>query len=144
MQIARTVAIILLVGGMAFAFQVPEDPVLKARTQRPRLKASPTATAPGAQTITEPPPLRPLKQTIKTRARAGVTSAPFGPCDKGPPRHEKQGPCDGCNIEEEASLMRYEYQVIKCASGSMMRIGLLTRRRRSRHERRDPRSGKAG
>lgn len=58
MRILRTAAIMVLVGGMAFAFQVPEDPVLKARTQRAQAQGiSDGDLPPVPRTITEPPPL---------------------------------------------------------------------------------------
>lgn len=74
MQILRTVAILLLVGGMAFAFQVPEDPVLKARTQRAQaLGISDGDLPPVPRTITEPPPL-PAPETNYKDTRKGRAS----------------------------------------------------------------------
>lgn len=71
MQILRTVAIILLVGGMAFAFQVPEDPVLKARTQRAQAQGiSDGDLPPVPRTISEPPPL-PAPETNYKDTRKG-------------------------------------------------------------------------
>ena len=71
MQILRAVAITLLVGGVAFAFQVPEDPVLKARTQRAQaLGISDGDLPPVPKTIAEPPPLPAPETNYKDTRRA--------------------------------------------------------------------------
>jgi len=76
MQIARTVAIILLVGGMAFAFQVPEDPVLKARTQRAQAQGISDGDLPQVpRTITEPPPLPAPETNYKDTRKSRVSRA---------------------------------------------------------------------
>lgn len=69
----RTVAVVILAGGMASALQVPEDPVLKARSQRAQaLGISEGDLPPVPRTISEPPPLPPpetnYKDTRKGRA----------------------------------------------------------------------------
>jgi hypothetical protein len=77
MQILKTIVIVLLVGKMGFAFQIPDDPVLKARTQRAMaLGISDGDLPPVPRTIAEPPPLPApetnYKDTRKGRyARAG-------------------------------------------------------------------------
>ena len=75
MQILRTVAILLLVGGMAFAFQVSEDPVLKARTQRAQAQGiSDGDLPPVPRTITEPPPLPAPEMNYKDTRKAARAS----------------------------------------------------------------------
>ena len=71
MRILRTLAIMLLVGELAFAFQIPEDPVLKARTQRAlALGISDGDLPPVPRTIAEPPPL-PAPETNYKDTRKG-------------------------------------------------------------------------
>ena len=71
MGILRTVAIMLLVGEMSFAFQVPEDPVLKARTQRAQAQGiSEGDLPPVPRAISEPPPL-PAPETNYKDTRKG-------------------------------------------------------------------------
>lgn len=66
MRIIRTVAIMVLLGGIASAFQVPEDPVLKARSQRAQaLGVSEGDLPPVPRTISEPPPLPPPETNYK-------------------------------------------------------------------------------
>ena len=77
MRIVRTVAIMVLVGEMAFAFQVPEDPVLKARTQRAQaMGISDGDLPPVPRSITEPPPLPGPETNYKDmrKGRAARTS----------------------------------------------------------------------
>ena len=75
MQIVRAVAVTLVVGGMAFAFQVPEDPVLKARTQRAQAQGiSDGDLPPVPRTITEPPPLPAPEMNYKDTRKAARAS----------------------------------------------------------------------
>ncbi|MBL0312060.1 MAG: hypothetical protein IPP78_04950 [Holophagaceae bacterium] len=71
MRILRTAAISILVCEMAFAFQVPEDPVLKARTQRAQAQGiSDGDLPPVPRAIAEPPPL-PAPETNYKDTRKG-------------------------------------------------------------------------
>lgn len=71
MQILKAMAITFLVGGMAFAFQVPEDPVLKARTQRALAQGTSEGDLPPVpRAIVEPPPL-PAPETNYKDTRTG-------------------------------------------------------------------------
>ena len=64
----------LLAGEMVFAFQVPEDPVLKARTQRAQAQGiSEGDLPPVPRTIAEPPPL-PAPETNYKDTRKGKSS----------------------------------------------------------------------
>jgi len=61
----------ILAGGMASAFQVPEDPVLKARSQRAQaLGISEGDLPPVPRAISEPPPL-PAPETNYKDTRKG-------------------------------------------------------------------------
>ena len=71
MQILKAVAITFLVGELAFAFQIPEDPVLKARTQRAQAQGiSDGDLPPVPRAIAEPPPL-PAPETNYKDTRKG-------------------------------------------------------------------------
>lgn len=71
MQMLRTAAIMVLVGELAFAYQVPEDPVLKARSQRALAQGIPDGDLPPVpRAITEPPPL-PAPETNYKDTRKG-------------------------------------------------------------------------
>lgn len=73
MRIFRTLAITLLLGEMAFAFQVPEDPVLKARTQRAQAQGiSDGDLPPVPRAISEPPPLPAPETNYKDTRRGRV------------------------------------------------------------------------
>ncbi len=74
MRILKTAAIMLLVGEMTFAFQVPEDPVLKARTQRAQAQGiSEGDLPPVPRVISEPPPL-PAPETNYKDTRKGKSA----------------------------------------------------------------------
>lgn len=76
MRLVRTVAIMLVAGGMAFAFQVPEDPVIKARTQRAQAQGiSDGDLPPVPRTISEPPPLPAPETNYKDTRRGRATRA---------------------------------------------------------------------
>ncbi len=71
MRFLKTLVIPVLVGEMAFAFQVPEDPVLQARTQRAQAQGIPEGDLPPVpRTIAEPPPL-PAPETNYKDTRRG-------------------------------------------------------------------------
>ncbi|MDE3245340.1 MAG: hypothetical protein KGN80_04575 [Acidobacteriota bacterium] len=71
MRFLKILAISVLAGELAFAFQVPEDPVLKARTQRAQAQGiSEGDLPPVPRTITEPPPL-PAPETNYKDTRRG-------------------------------------------------------------------------
>ena len=85
MGILRTAAIMLLAGEMVFAFQVPEDPVLKARTQRAQAQGiSEGDLPPVPRVISEPPPL-PAPETNYKDTRKGKSAR------KGRSTHAKKG-----------------------------------------------------
>ena len=74
MRILRTAAIMLLVGEMVFAFQVPDDPVLKARTERAQAQGiSEGDLPPVPRAIAEPPPL-PAPETNYKDTRKGKSA----------------------------------------------------------------------
>lgn len=76
MRIFKAMAIMVLVGEMAFAFQVPEDPVLKARTQRAQAQGiSDGDLPPVPRVITEPPPLPAPETNYKDTHRGRATRA---------------------------------------------------------------------
>lgn len=71
MQLLRTLGVMVVVSGLAFAFQVPEDPVLKARSQRAQAQGiSDGDLPPVPRTIAEPPPL-PAPETNYKDTRKG-------------------------------------------------------------------------
>lgn len=71
MQLLRTLVITVVVGEMAFAFQVPEDPVVKARSQRAQAQGiSDGDLPPVPRAIAEPPPL-PAPETNYKDTRKG-------------------------------------------------------------------------
>lgn len=71
MRFLKTLALSVLVGEMLFAFQVPEDPVLKARIQRAQAQGIPEGDLPPVpRTIIEPPPL-PAPETNYKDTRRG-------------------------------------------------------------------------
>lgn len=74
MKIIRSVVVLGFAGAMVFAHQVPDDPVLKARTQRALAQGiSEGDLPPVPRAIAEPPPL-PAPETNYKDTRKGRTS----------------------------------------------------------------------
>ena len=79
MKVLRSLLVLLLTGEMGFAFQIPDDPVLKARTQRAAAQGISEGDLPAVpRTIVEPPPLPAPETNYKDTRKGRATRAKRG------------------------------------------------------------------